>query len=286
MVLFASSTVVGEAVEPLRMAIRSLNERASTRTRDDPAEEIPQTRRGSGGVTAKRTNMDNAMAKVACLLLIEEIMAQDEEHGAMMAQMRLLCTALVALLGAAAHLGVGRRCWILPRPKGAFETTIDLWPEDLFRQELRVGKKLFEFLCEALSRDMQREDTKFREAVPVRRQVAIALKKLATWMSYLEIAHKYEVGKTTVARIVHEFCALVETKLRCEQESEVAAGLRDVELGHRARHHGWGRRIAEGHLPHGGEVGGHVMEGIHGGWVWELGLFATDGSSGPSAPFV
>lgn len=146
-------------------------------------------------------------------MLVEQMMHEDEEAEYAMAQIRLLCTLVVALAGAVGELASGRRWWVMPRGMGSFETVIERWPEDLFREELRVGKRLFNFLCKSLGRYLKRKDTRWRKAVPVRRRVAIALKKLATGMRHRDIGHKFEVGKTTVTRIVHEFCEVIQQRL-------------------------------------------------------------------------
>lgn len=61
---------------------------------------------------------------------------------------------------------------------------------------------------------MTREDTVFRHAVPLRKRVAISLYSLASSGELRTVANLFGVGKTTVAEILHEFCAFVCVKLR------------------------------------------------------------------------
>lgn len=157
--------------------------------------------------------MDKAMKVAACLLLVEQILHEDEEAEFSMAQIRVLCSLVVALAGAARAVGRGRRWWVMPRQLGSFESVTQQWPEDLFKKEIRVGKKLFTYLCKCLGPYLERKDTRWRKAIPTRRSVAIALKKLATGMRLRDIASKFEVGKSTVGRIVTDFCEVVEERL-------------------------------------------------------------------------
>lgn len=107
--------------------------------------------------------------------------AEEEEDVA-----HLLCVMTLKAIRAA-QLRLGRRWWALERRNTWFEEFVEWLPDDLFRRQLRVGKDLFEFMCQCAERSMQKQDTRFREAVPVKRQVAMALKRLGTGMSFEDV---------------------------------------------------------------------------------------------------
>lgn len=148
-----------------------------------------------------------------------------------------------------ARLGAGmeevsnvRRWWVKPRPARYFEDYVENYPEDEFKKEMRVGRDLFDYLCTVVGPFMVREDTKFRKAVPVRRKVAMALKRLGTGMGYRELAQWFGHGMITIQRCTLEFCQVVverleplfvswpnEEQLRvCEQGFEALHGIPNI----------------------------------------------------------
>lgn len=64
---------------------------------------------------------------------------------------------------------------------------------------------------------MGRQDTTFRECVPLKNRVAIALWKLPTSSEYRTVGHVFGVSRTTVCRCVQQFCAAAELMLVPEQ---------------------------------------------------------------------
>lgn len=79
-----------------------------------------------------------------------------------------------------------------------------------------MSEETLDFLCNKLRPAMEREDTTFRDCVPLKKRVAIALWKLVTGSEY-RIAHLFGVIITTVCRCVQEFCAAAEMLLVPEQ---------------------------------------------------------------------
>lgn len=84
-------------------------------------------------------------------------------------------------------------------------------------QNFRMSQETLDFLCNKMRPVMERKDTSFRECVPLKKRVAIALWKLATGSEYRSIGHLFGVSATTVCRCVQEFCAAAETVLVPEQ---------------------------------------------------------------------
>lgn len=80
-----------------------------------------------------------------------------------------------------------------------------------------MSKDTFTFLCEKLRPAVEREDTSFRHCVPLKKRVAIALRKVATGSEYQTIAKLFGVSCTTVCRCVQDFCAAAKKFLVPEQ---------------------------------------------------------------------
>ncbi|XP_071499208.1 uncharacterized protein [Diadema antillarum] len=84
-----------------------------------------------------------------------------------------------------------------------------------FRENFRVNKSTFEFLCTELEPAIWKSDTNFREAVTVRERVAITLWRLSTNCDYRTIGHLFGVARSTVCIIVNATCrAIVDALLQ------------------------------------------------------------------------
>jgi len=68
---------------------------------------------------------------------------------------------------------------------------------------------MFDHLCTQLAPYMQYENTQLRQALSVKKRVAIALWVLASSAEYRIVAHLFGVGRSTVCVVIHEVCAAV-----------------------------------------------------------------------------
>ena len=119
-----------------------------------------------------------------------------------------------------------REQWKRPRLNSFWEETCQGWTEREWRENLRMSRTAFEFLCRELSPNISRRYTNFRKAIPVRQRFAITLYRLADTAQYRIIANLFGVGKSTVCQIVKEVCqAIVEilmpTYIRLPRACEV-----------------------------------------------------------------
>ena len=80
-------------------------------------------------------------------------------------------------------------------------------------QNFRMSRATFDYLCRRLQPDLERHDTNYRQCIPTKKRIAIALWKLATNSEYRSIAHLFGVGISTVCDCVHKFCSAVERVL-------------------------------------------------------------------------
>ncbi|CAH3196879.1 unnamed protein product [Porites evermanni] len=99
-----------------------------------------------------------------------------------------------------------RRAWVWPRPQNWFKNLLAspalnfLWTE-----HLRVTRESFEYLCDLVRVNLQKQHTRFRVPVSVEERVALALWPLVTGNSYRSCGLQFGLGKSTAKIICSEF---------------------------------------------------------------------------------
>ena len=83
------------------------------------------------------------------------------------------------------HVRPIRRAWFYPRPQGWFEEMFSN-PNlaQLWKNDFRMSKETFEYICQLVGQEISREDTRLRKAIPVHKRVAIALWRFGTRNSF------------------------------------------------------------------------------------------------------
>ena len=107
-----------------------------------------------------------------------------------------------------------RQAWVYPRPQGWFEEMYNnRLLRSLWKDHFRVTRETFDFICQLVERDLQKEDTRLRKAIPVHKRVAIALWRYGCGNSYRTTGITFGIGKSTVIKICDEFTrALIQKK--------------------------------------------------------------------------
>ena len=99
-----------------------------------------------------------------------------------------------------------RVAWVYPRPQGWFEemyrnpVMFSLWKNDF-----RVSKESFDYICQLLGPYLSRQNTRLRKAIPLNKRVGIALWRLGTGNSYRTTGITFGQGKSTVIKICEDF---------------------------------------------------------------------------------
>ena len=127
-----------------------------------------------------------------------------------------LPTALLArrMLRRQASAWRRRAAWAYPRPQGWFE---EIYQNPVFsalwKNDFRVPKETFDYICQLVGPDISRQNTRFRKAVALNKRVAIALWRLGTGNSYRTTGITFGQGKSTVIKICEDFMeALIRHK--------------------------------------------------------------------------
>ena len=97
-----------------------------------------------------------------------------------------------------------RSIWTRTRSQ-AFANIIEGWNDLECKQNFRVSRETFQYLCTVLQSRLQHTSS-LREVITVKKRVAIALWRLGTNVEYRTISHLFGVGLSSVCVIVHEVC--------------------------------------------------------------------------------
>ena len=83
----------------------------------------------------------------------------------------------------------------------------------MWKEHFRVMRETFEYICDLVRLNLQKQHTRFRVPVSVEERVGLALWRLATGNSYGSYGLKFRLGKSTAKIICSEFeNAILELK--------------------------------------------------------------------------
>ena len=99
-----------------------------------------------------------------------------------------------------------RRAWLWPRPQNWFRSLLaNPALNFLWKEHFRVTRETFEYLCDLVRVNLQKQHTRFRSPVSVQERVGLALWRLATGNSYRSCGLQFGLGKSTAKSICSEF---------------------------------------------------------------------------------
>ncbi|CAH3132021.1 unnamed protein product, partial [Porites lobata] len=92
-----------------------------------------------------------------------------------------------------------RRAWVFPRPQNWFQellnnNALDHW----WKENFRVSRDTFEYICQLVGPALQRQNTRMRDAIPVPKRVGASLWRLATGECYRSCGLMVGLAKPTV----------------------------------------------------------------------------------------
>eukprot|EP00794_Sanderia_malayensis_P002226 gene2226-2535_t len=101
---------------------------------------------------------------------------------------------------------VSRSVWIRPKNSVWWDDIMEkTFSDEQWLQNFRMRRRTFDFLCKELNEYLQKQDTKFRKAITVRKRCGVAIWRLATNSDYRTIGHIFGISKASVCLIIDEF---------------------------------------------------------------------------------
>ena len=97
-----------------------------------------------------------------------------------------------------------RVAWVLPRPQYWFETllhsnALNMW----WKENFRVSRETFNFICATVVPVIQRQDTILRAAIPLEKRAAVGLWRLATGDSYRSVESRSDLYSQDFSKSRH-----------------------------------------------------------------------------------
>ncbi|XP_013407293.1 protein ANTAGONIST OF LIKE HETEROCHROMATIN PROTEIN 1 [Lingula anatina] len=125
-----------------------------------------------------------------------------------MNQMNMLAVTLLQM-----PKSINRNVWARDRGNMFWEHTVNVtFTEREWKENFRMSKDSFNFLCNILRPQLTRQETHLRHSITVEKQVAITLWFLGSGDSYRTISHLFAVGRSTVSTIVKRFVQAVVSR--------------------------------------------------------------------------
>ena len=104
---------------------------------------------------------------------------------------------------------VSRRMhWSKRRNQSFLENIAGNWSDKEWKQNFRISRSTFQFLCQQLKPYLQRQHV-VRKPLTVEQRLAICLWRLGTNIEYRTISHLFGVGISTGCRVVHDVCGVI-----------------------------------------------------------------------------
>ena len=99
-----------------------------------------------------------------------------------------------------------RRALLWPHPQNWFRSLLaNPALNFLLKEHFRVTRSTFEYLCDLVRTNLQKQHRRFRSPVSVEERVGVALWRLATGNSYRSWGLQFGLGKSTAKSICSEF---------------------------------------------------------------------------------
>ena len=107
-----------------------------------------------------------------------------------------------------------RLVWKHPRSSTFFESDVPSFSEDIFRQNFRLSRDLFEWLLKQVGSALQKEELSMQTTICPAKRLAIGLYTLATTAEYRTIANLFGVSRSSVCVIFEEVIDVIVSRLR------------------------------------------------------------------------
>lgn len=129
-----------------------------------------------------------------------------------------------------------RSIWAYARSDCWWFHIYNTWTNEEWLSNFRMCRSSFDYLCDILRPWLKRQNTRFRQAIPVENRVAICIWRLATNLEFRSISHLFAVGISTCCFITQEVVTAINSVLKpMYLKHPSAAELRLIVQGFRDR---------------------------------------------------
>lgn len=104
-----------------------------------------------------------------------------------------------------------RTTWSYPKNGYWWSNIVPLMNQKQFKDNFRVNRSTFQHILEQIEPYLKKKDTVLRQAIPIEKRLGCALYLLGSTSELRTIAHLFGIGKSTAAKILHEFCDTIVT---------------------------------------------------------------------------
>ncbi|KAL3689513.1 hypothetical protein R1sor_015822 [Riccia sorocarpa] len=133
----------------------------------------------------------------------EDMMTDSEDEADTNLQQTTVAVSTHSIIAARQYCEDG--WWVKERNLMWFDYYLwQAFDEERWIRTLRMPKQLFQWVCTRLGPSIQKQDTRFRNAVPVEVRVGVTLFRLCTGSSYFNTGDRFGVGESTAHEIVEE----------------------------------------------------------------------------------
>lgn len=109
-----------------------------------------------------------------------------------------------------------RSVWTYQRPGDWWQYVNHSWTDAEWSANFRMRRATFNNLCNKLRPWLTRQNTKYRQSVPVELRVGICIWRLATNLEYRSISHLFGVGLSTCCLITQEVVTAINVVLKAK----------------------------------------------------------------------
>ena len=86
--------------------------------------------------------------------------------------------------------------------------------DEEYKQFLRMSPENFEELLSLVEKEIQKQNTLLRDAIPARMRLAATIRFLATGNSYADLQYLFRIHKSTLAKFIPKICEVLYEQLK------------------------------------------------------------------------
>ncbi|XP_017462772.1 PREDICTED: uncharacterized protein LOC108356150 [Rhagoletis zephyria] len=156
------------------------------------------------------------MLLLAAMLFVKNQYLFNEKMKLLLIKLMDNRTRMKALINSSAILQSGiaiaqarvREVWKFNRSVTFWEYDVRAMDDTRFRENFRLDRRGFQKVCDKV-RSIEKMDNNMRRCIPLDKRVAIALFSLGSAAEYRTVCSLFGVGRSTVGKIVLDFCHAV-----------------------------------------------------------------------------